>query len=59
MKKLNLTYIKSFVTKFAKDTGANVTLDELFSKGFQPILQYPHGNDYIHPSLKWQKGRLF
>ena len=30
-----------------------------YSKGFQPILQYPQGNDYMHPSLKWQKGKLF
>lgn len=27
--------------------------------GFQPVLQYPNGEDYMHPSLTWQKGRLF
>lgn len=30
-----------------------------YSEGFEPIKQFPHGEDYIHPSLKWQAGRLF
>lgn len=30
-----------------------------YDTGFKPVVQYPNGEDYIHPSLKWQKGRLF
>lgn len=30
-----------------------------YTIGWQAINQYPNGQDYIHPSLKWQHGRLF
>lgn len=30
-----------------------------YIEGFDPIKQFPDGDDYIHPSLTWQKGRLF
>ena len=31
----------------------------MYTAGFEPIRQFPEGSDYMHPSLKWQKGRLF
>lgn len=32
---------------------------DMYTAGFEQIRQFPEGNDYMHPSLKWQKCRLF
>lgn len=30
-----------------------------YTNGFESVKQYPNGNDYMHPSTAWQKGKIF
>ena len=52
MKPLNITYIKSFITKFEKDTGAKVTIDALIADKTLAIIIYEKDGVLIKLSIR-------